>query len=76
MFIIQFVKQNELRITEVINALGEKIYSIEKYKMWGKYCSLWFIEKNNIDTYENAVKLKSEIEQQILKDTVIQVNVL
>lgn len=29
------VKQNELRITEVINALGEKIYSIEKYKMWG-----------------------------------------
>ena len=69
-------KQNELRIVEVTNGLGEKTFSIYKYRMWGKHCSMWFIEKTNIDTYENAVKLKSEIEQQILKDTIIQVNVL
>lgn len=56
--------------------LVKKYTQLKNIKCGGKYCSLWFIEKNNIDTYENAVKLKSEIEQQILKDTVIQVNVL
>jgi len=70
------VKQNELRITEVINSLGEKTFTIEKYRKWGKYCSMWFTEKCNIDTYVNAVNLKSEIEQQILKDTIVEVNVL
>jgi hypothetical protein len=70
------VKQNELRITEVINGLGEKSYSIEKYRMWGYHASMWFDEKTGIDTYENAIKLKSEIEKQILKDTIVKVNVL
>lgn len=64
-------KENDLRIVEITNGLGEKTFSIEMYNMWGKYFSMWTTEKSNIDTYENAVKLKSEIEKQILKATVV-----
>lgn len=70
------IEQNELRIIEVINKLNEKTYIIEKYRMWGKYCSMWFTIFSGIDTYENAVKIKYQIEQQILKDTIVYRNVL
>lgn len=59
------MKQNELRIVKVVNSSGEETFSIEKYRKWGKWLSMWFTEKNNIDTYENATLLKSELEQQI-----------
>jgi len=65
------LKQNQLRISEVVNGLGEKSYAIDKFRIWGKYMSMWFSEKTNIDTYENALKIKSELEQQILKNTII-----
>ena len=64
-------KQDELKIVESINTFGKKIYSIEKYKIWGKYCSMWFTEIDNIDTWEEAVDLKSEMEQEILEKTII-----
>ena len=69
-------KQNDLRILEFTNKLNEKTYSIEQYRIWGKHMSMWFTEKSGIETYENAVKIKSEMEQQILKNTIVQIKVL
>jgi hypothetical protein len=68
----EVIKQNELRIAEVINELNKKTYAIEKYRMWGKHSSMWFTEKSGIGTYANAVKIKAELEQEILRDTIDQ----
>ena len=67
-------KKNELRIVKNVNELGETIYNIERFYIWGKYMSGWFTEKSNIDTPEEALKIKNEIKHNILKNTIIEKN--
>jgi hypothetical protein len=69
-------RANELRIVQTTNSLGEIRYTIEKFHVWGKYMSCWFTEKSDIDTLENAVKIKTEKELEILRATIVQRNVL
>lgn len=69
-------RNNEVRIVKIINALGETKYDVERFRVWGKYMNMWCTAKSNIDTHEEALVAKNEIEQKLLRNTIVDRNVL
>lgn len=69
-------KDGDLRIVELTNRLNEKSYIIERYNTY-ELCYEWWEEvKTDIDTYENALEIKSEIEEEVFRKTIIQRKVM
>lgn len=69
-------RKGELRIVKEINSLGEINFKIEKFYVWGKYGSMWGSEVSNISTEEEALRIKSELETQALREKIVSREVI